>query len=37
MSNFKFLLFDPGFVPFADVAMAAERTERVRASTNWNC
>ena len=24
MSTFKFLLFDPGFVPFADVAMAAE-------------
>ena len=25
MSNFKFLLSDPGFVPFADVAMAAEK------------
>ena len=24
MSNFKFLLSDPGFVPFAEVAMAAE-------------
>ena len=25
MSNFKFLLSDPAFVPFADVAMAAEK------------
>ena len=25
MSNFKFLLSDPGFVPFAEVAMAAEK------------
>ena len=25
MSNFKFLLSDPSFAPFAEVAMAAEK------------
>ena len=25
MSNFKFLLYDPSFAPFAEVAMAAEK------------
>ena len=26
MSNFKFLLSDPAFTPFAEVAMSAEKT-----------
>ena len=40
MSNFKFLLFDPGFIPFAEVAMAAEQGrgwQFSRVLTHWNC
>lgn len=32
MSNFKFLLSDPAFAPFMDVAMAAEKTLSVSPS-----
>lgn len=32
MSNFKFLLSDPGFASFADVAMAAHEKTRWQSS-----
>ena len=40
MSNFKFLLSEPGFTSFADVAIAAEKIvswQPSRASTSLNC
>lgn len=40
MSNFKFLLSDPGMEAFAEVAIATEKILHIdpvvrRASTNW--
>ena len=38
MSNFKFLLSDPGFVPFAEVAIAAEKILHIDpAASILNC
>ena len=38
MSNFKFLLFEPGFASFADVAIAAEKILHIDpAASILNC
>ena len=37
MSNFKFLLSDPAFAPFMEVAMAAEKILHIAPKASRTC